>query len=563
MTPSLLALVPSLLLAAPPAPAPAVTASSWLARVNDQPITVFDLQEGFVRRHGGHKKFLAGEAETRKFLEILIDYELLMQEAYRLGLDQQPDIRRAVEEQRDREMVDWLLKTEIEDKAKPTPEAIREFWEKNTSQLFQVRQIVVESREQAEEVRAQAVAGGDFEKLAREKSIVESRLYGGQMLLGRGAMEPAWEETVYSLKPGEISPVMRTAAGWEVVRLEQVKDVEKPKLEEAKARIEGILTRRLLAERKKQLGGSLWGKYHASLTDAPRDLHALARAAKEAPDLKLATWDGGSLAVREFWPQIDMGALGSLPPFRVQEEIDDRLRAAVNAPLALLEAKARGLEAVPQVKEAAHRHQQDLMESALYQDYVLKDVKVSDADVKAYYDAHRTELVVPEKRHVAHIVAPTAEQAQELRRRLEAGEAFEELARDSTDLQTAQSGGDLGWITAKEVPPDFAPVLKLNEGEVSAPLPSKFGFHLVRVVKIQPARELTLEEARKDLQQKLLEQRQREARLVWVKQLRAAAQIRYNDRNIRAFVRQSQRDGETRPMPAGHGASGAPAPVGH
>src|SRR6185436_12240097 len=104
---------------------------------------------------------------------------------------------------------------------------------------------------------------------------------------------------------------IRTSQGWHVARLESVRDAERPPLEKARTRIEGILTKRRTAERKRALSELLWSKYHARLADRDRSPQALAAAHKETPDAALATWDGGALTVRAFFAQLDMRELAT------------------------------------------------------------------------------------------------------------------------------------------------------------------------------------------------------------------------------------------------------------
>ena len=74
-----------------------------LASVNGEAITVSDLQKEFTRRHGGHQRFLAGEVEARRFLDLVIDRRLLIQEAERLELQGLPAIAAATRERLGRE----------------------------------------------------------------------------------------------------------------------------------------------------------------------------------------------------------------------------------------------------------------------------------------------------------------------------------------------------------------------------------------------------------------------------------------------------------------------------
>lgn len=99
---------------------------------------------------------------------------------------------------------------------------------------------------------------------------------------------------------------------------------------------------------------------------------------------------------------------------------------------------------------------------------------------------------VVEQTHVEHILVKTEEgredearaRIESLRQRILAGEDFHELARThSDDPGSAVKGGDLGWVSGEEVVPAFASAMKsLPEGELSEPVQSNFGFHLMRVL---------------------------------------------------------------------------------
>jgi peptidyl-prolyl cis-trans isomerase SurA len=73
---------------------------------------------------------------------------------------------------------------------------------------------------------------------------------------------------------------------------------------------------------------------------------------------------------------------------------------------------------------------------------------------------------------------------ESLRQRILAGEDFHELARShSDDPGSAVKGGDLGWVQAQDVVPAFASAMQgLPEGELSQPVKSTFGYHLIRVL---------------------------------------------------------------------------------
>lgn len=511
-----------------------------VAVVNGEPITGADLKAEFKARHGGHEKFLLGEVEARKFLDLVIDSKLLVQEAYRLDLQDQKDIAKSADELAERKAVEHLVKVEVEEKAKPKPEEVRAAWETNTAALYKTRQIVVETKAEADWVLRTVLSGGSFETLARQCSLAPSRQQGGNLpFTGWGAWDPAWEKTVFALSPGETGGPVKTHMGWEVVQLAEMQGVERPDFDKAKAKIEGVLKKRNLERTKRELSDFLWKKYGAKRTSADLSFDGLAAAAKSKSEDPVATWEnGGKVAVSELLARLDPATLGPLPKERAAEAIDEEVRHAVDERLAPLEAKARKYADLPEIADEVRRHREKLMLGALYADYVLKGVAVTDADVKAYYEEHRKEFMTPERRRVSHIVLATEEDAKDVRKKLGAGESWADLAKArSTDGTSAKQAGDLGFITAKEVPEEFKGILDLKAGEVSEPMKTKFGWHVVKFTKIEPPRPLTLEEAKGDLKKKLVDEKNREKRAYWVKKLRAAATIKVDNDGIAAFVK--------------------------
>jgi hypothetical protein len=95
--------------------------------------------------------------------------------------------------------------------------------------------------------------------------------------------------------------------------------------------------------------------------------------------------------------------------------------------------------------------------------------------------------------HAAHILVATQQAADEARARIEAGEDFAAVAREvSTDTATAPNGGDLGWFTREEMVPAFADAaFSLPVGEVSQPVASEYGWHLIEVLESDPDHPLT------------------------------------------------------------------------
>lgn len=108
-----------------------------------------------------------------------------------------------------------------------------------------------------------------------------------------------------------------------------------------------------------------------------------------------------------------------------------------------------------------------------------KDVKVTDKELKQYYDNYKPEI------KARHILVKDEKTALEVKKKLDAGEKFEDLAKKySTDTGSAQNGGDLGWFGPGKMVPDFdkaAFALKVNE--ISTPVKSEYGYHIIQVTE--------------------------------------------------------------------------------
>src|SRR5206468_12235724 len=131
--------------------------------------------------------------------------------------------------------------------------------------FFHIRQIAVATRQEGEEIRAAIVAGADADKLARECSIADSRLNGGHLAVNWGQFDVEWERVVFALQPGELSPVIPTPGGFEIVIVDDRVDSALPPFEKVSQQIESVLATRRLEARKRAFSDELWAKYHVTL----------------------------------------------------------------------------------------------------------------------------------------------------------------------------------------------------------------------------------------------------------------------------------------------------------
>jgi len=111
---------------------------------------------------------------------------------------------------------------------------------------------------------------------------------------------------------------------------------------------------------------------------------------------------------------------------------------------------------------------------------VAKAATTEEAERKAYEEAAKAEPPQQEI-HARHILLPTEDEAKKALARVKSGEDFAKVANELSK-DPAADGGDLGWFTKDRMVPEFSEAaFKLNKGEISDPVKTQFGWHIIKV----------------------------------------------------------------------------------
>ncbi|MGE0483280.1 MAG: SurA N-terminal domain-containing protein [Gammaproteobacteria bacterium] len=142
------------------------------------------------------------------------------------------------------------------------------------------------------------------------------------------------------------------------------------------------------------------------------------------------------------------------------------------------------------------------------------DVRVDDAALHAYYDNNKASFAVEEERNVNHILIhvpadadpATADaalgEAQAALQRARAGEPFEDLAKElSDDVGSSTEGGETGMFGRGVMAPEFEDAaFALAEGQISEPVRTKFGYHIIKLKAIKPGGQKSFDDVRDDVE---------------------------------------------------------------
>ncbi len=167
-------------------------------------------------------------------------------------------------------------------------------------------------------------------------------------------------------------------------------------------------------------------------------------------------------------------------------------------------------------------------------DEVTKDTTASDQDVLAYYTQNQSQYGTPESRDVRHILIAekgadgqvdfeeSKAKADQIYSELAGGADFTGLAKaNSEDPGSKESGGKLTISRGQTVPEFDKTSFELDQGELSKPVKTQYGYHVIEAVSpVRPAKTTPLDQVKASIRTTLLQQKRNEAMSAWVEDLR-------------------------------------------
>jgi peptidyl-prolyl cis-trans isomerase C len=154
------------------------------------------------------------------------------------------------------------------------------------------------------------------------------------------------------------------------------------------------------------------------------------------------------------------------------------------------------------------------------EDEIVPKVKITESEAKDYFTTNPSMFQVSEEVHAQHILiklengaderqkSEARQKIGELKKRLAAGEEFNELAKKYSDCPSAQNNGDLGFFSKGRMVPAFEKAaFDLKTGQVSEVVETQFGFHLIKVLDRKAAQNLNFEDVRSQIQEQLRNQK--------------------------------------------------------
>jgi parvulin-like peptidyl-prolyl isomerase len=261
-----------------------------------------------------------------------------------------------------------------------------------------------------------------------------------------------------------------------------------------KATLDGLLTRtkKTYAAQKRQFPKAGTSEYQSLQTQAVAFLVQRAEYAREADKLGVKITDA-----------------------QIQKKVDDVKKQYFAGDQKKFEA---GLKAQSYTLAALREDARaQLVSEGIYKD-ITGAVKVSDAEAQQFYDENSTRYKVAESRVVRHILVKTKDEADKLRSDIENGADFATIAKQkSLDPGSKDQGGKLTVSKGQTVAPFDKAAFSLDTNELSQPVKTQYGYHLIQpLTAVKAGRVTPFAEVRAQIKSQLLQQKKSDAVSAWV-----------------------------------------------
>ncbi len=136
---------------------------------------------------------------------------------------------------------------------------------------------------------------------------------------------------------------------------------------------------------------------------------------------------------------------------------------------------------------------------------------VDESEIKDFFDKNTEKLTIGTKLKASHILVATEDEAKEISAQIKNGASFAKLAKEkSIDKGSAAKGGDLGYFEQGKMVPEFErAAASLKQGEVSEPVRTRFGYHIIKLTGVKKGKPASFEQSKEAIRKQLLAQKKK------------------------------------------------------
>ncbi len=251
----------------------------------------------------------------------------------------------------------------------------------------------------------------------------------------------------------------------------------------------------------------------------------------------VATFGDQTLTLDEFGAEVEKLPPQIKPLLSAPDRRKQFLENYILSQLLVAEGEKKGIDKDEDIQKQMDEMKKRLVLQKVFQD-VQQSAKVSDAEVKAYYDAHPDEFSNAQV-HAAHILVEDEAAANKVLDQVKKNpDSFADLAKKlSKDTATAPGGGDLGSFQRGRMVPEFeqAAFALKQPGEISGVVHSPFGYHVIKLIERKDGKPRAFDQVREEIRSKILQDAQRKKIEAYFEDLKAKAKVKIDEKVLAKY----------------------------
>lgn len=527
-----------------------------VAKVNDRAISLDLYQRAWAAVDARYLPQTQDLDGRKEFLETMINKEVLAMKADELGYEKDAYVQQGMETFKKVGLTMGYLKMKVAEKINVTDEDVEAAYP-YFGKTLQVKQILVDTKVEADEVVAQLRAGADFETVCRQYSKGPDAEDGGTVVSAVwGQFQPDFLDELFSRKPGEVTDPILSQYGYFIIKVIKEYSGTTKTLEEARADIKKLLTQQAQMRETGKMSEAIRDKHNFQfyednlviafdaippdrpLTNPPNrseEVYPLLRYDPRDLDKPLLTYDNKTISIKDFSDLYDRAAFFKRPrrQFRLGD-IRKFLTEVVMNELITIELEETGVENEPEVAQWLQSKKEQFMVDKLYQDLVDGQTELSDADTRSYYDDNLEQFRRPEERRFFALVAGDRASAVRARTQLIEGRNFEAIRREFSVPEEALTLGlhDRFYPEGQQAEVDAHGFTLERVGDVSNVFETSDGWTVLKLVERRPDRILPYDDAKSDIKHMLKTIRNEERLNELLAKWRSECKIEVYEKNL-------------------------------
>ncbi len=516
---------------------PVLKGKKIVASVNGEPITLdaLDQEMAVIKKDGGSGTRVDRKVEL-DVLQRLINTRLIVQESRNIGLDKLPENKMMVDSYA-KEALREELAEKVTAGAKVDEKEVDKIY-KDAVKEWKVSAVLCDKEDDAKRFEAELKTGRSFGDVAEAfKASGRAKQIEGGVYLKPKDMDPQFGRAVSALAMGATSSVIRTASGFAILRLEDVRYAENSE-EKEKAR-QAVLER----ARREALTA-----YNESLkkTSVTIKQNVLDGVDYDAPDPGFDALLKDTRVVAEIKGDkpVTVGELTEQLRYRFFHGLDQAIeRKRLNARKGVTldgiihrrlfrrEALRRGLDKTESYRGKLREFEASLLFGEFIRKVIQPDIKLTEAEVKAYYDAHAKEYAAPEMMRIRSLAFMRRGDAENAIEKLKDGAEFQWLAAHADGQADSNAKGVWSFdgkpVMSEDLPEGMRKVLAGAKARDVRLYASGDGyFYALAIQEVIPSKPQPYEEARQVLAQRVMSDKVKKAIEDYAAKLRSASDVK-------------------------------------